>query len=352
MKKKEEKKIKKCKNCGGNLVFSPSLQSLFCNHCESSYEIEKDQTKSYHDVLTTVKPNEKDDVFLREGVIFNCENCGGQIVLTSNEFAKKCPYCGGYNIQMSNENITISPDSIIPFEIEKERAAELYVAAMKKKHFIPNAFKKSPPIDDIYGVYIPTMSYNADSNSTYFGEIREEHTKLNSDGLSETYYTYRRISGSISEIHRNVLVESSSYMNQLEFESVSGFDYSKLYTFDEDFVRGFYVEYHSSPLKVCTEVAHTIMRNQIERAIKSKYRGKDVVNLRITPTFKNEIFSYYLLPVYKCDYVFKNKHYSAFINGQTGRVGGFPPKSKLKISLLVISLILLFGAFISLFFIF
>ena len=352
MNKKEEKKIKKCKNCGGNLVFSPSLQALFCTHCESSQEIKKEIKTSYHDVLTSVKPKEKDEIYAREKAVFNCENCGGQIVLNSSEFAKKCPYCGGYNIKMSNDKILLSPDNIIPFEIEKEEAAQLYVRAMKKKHFIPNAFKKSPPIDNIYGVYIPTMSFNADSNSTYIGDIREKHTRLNSEGVSETYYTYRSISGSISKNHRNVLVESSSYLNQLEFESVSDFDYSKLYCFDEDFIRGFYVEYYSTPLKVCTEVAHRIMKNEIEKSIKSNYFGEDVVNLKIISSFTNEIFSHYLLPVYRCDYVFKNKHYSAFINGQNGKVGGFPPKSKLKISLLVISLILLFAGFISLFFIF
>ncbi len=65
MNKKEEKKIKKCKNCGGNLVFSPSLQALFCTHCESSQEIKKEIKTSYHDVLTSVKPKEKDEVMYK-----------------------------------------------------------------------------------------------------------------------------------------------------------------------------------------------------------------------------------------------------------------------------------------------
>ena len=39
---------------------------------------------------------------------------------------------------------------------------------------------------------------------------------------------------------------------------------------------------------------------------------------------------------------FKNKKYSNIINGQTGKVGGKVPKSKWKISLIVIASILAF----------
>ncbi len=179
--------------------------------------------------------------------------------------------------------------------------------------------------------------------------MRTELGKLNGQRV-EVIAKYKKMA--TTNNNKNLLTKSSPEISLLLNKINIDFDYSKLYCFDEDFIRGFYVEYYSTPLKVCTEVAHRIMKNEIEKSIKSNYFGEDVVNLKIISSFTNEIFSHYLLPVYRCDYVFKNKHYSAFINGQNGKVGGFPPKSKLKISLLVISLILLFAGFISLFFIF
>ena len=344
----KETKTKNCKSCGSVLTFSPKHENLYCNHCETVFEIDKKQEASFHDVLTASDSYE-DKLFEKNNTVFNCENCGAEMILNSSEFAKCCPYCGSYNINKTRKNPGISPDNIIPFAIEKEQAALCYKNAMKKKVFAPREFKKKPPIEKIFGIYVPTLAYNANSETTYTGKIREEHTTIDSQGFRNTNYTYRKIAGNINVTHKNVLVESSSYMNQLEFESIGPFNYSKLFKYNDDFIRGYYVEYHSTPLDTCTNVAHTIMKNEISSQIRKKYQFQDVVELNLNTNFKNEIFTYYLFPTYRCEYTYKNKKYKAFINGQTGKVGGITPKSKMKISLLTIAIILLFAGFVALF---
>ena len=47
-----------------------------------------------------------------------------------------------------------------------------------------------------------------------------------------------------------------------------------------------------------------------------------------------------MLPMYRINFNYKNKKYSNIINGQTGKVGGNIPKSKFKIALIVIGIIL------------
>ena len=45
-------------------------------------------------------------------------------------------------------------------------------------------------------------------------------------------------------------------------------------------------------------------------------------------------------------YKYKEKTYNTLMNGQTGKVGGNVPRSKIKITLFVLMLILIFGGII------
>jgi hypothetical protein len=67
-------------------------------------------------------------------------------------------------------------------------------------------------------------------------------------------------------------------------------------------------------------------------------------NLKMNTTYTNEKYSYYLLPVYKFEYTYKKKTRRAYLNGQTGAVGGDLPTSALKIGLAIgIGLLALVG---------
>lgn len=346
---KQVEKTKNCPSCGGKLEYSASHQNLFCAYCHGIVEIDKIKQQKFHDLSSAHDTIKEDKEFAKNNSVFNCENCGSQIVLSSSEFSKSCPYCGSYNIKKTRKNPGIAPDNIIPFSIEKEDAATRYKLAMKKKFFAPNEFKKKPPIDKIYGIYVPTLCFNANSETRYHGDIREQHTHIDAQGFRQTSYTYRPISGNIACSHKNVLVESSSYMNQLEFESIGKFDYRNLFLYNDDFIRGYYIEYHTTPLNICHDVAKNIMKSEISSSIRSRYFGKDVVHLSLNTKYSEENFAYYLLPTYKCEYTYKDKKYNAYINGQTGKVGGFAPKSSIKITFFVLALLLIFGGFTALF---
>ncbi len=66
-----------------------------------------------------------------------------------------------------------------------------------------------------------------------------------------------------------------------------------------------------------------------------------VRDIRIRPRYSNETYKYLLLPVYSVAYNYKNKVYNVMINGQTGKIKGEYPYSKVKIIVLVIILIIL-----------
>ena len=82
------------------------------------------------------------------------------------------------------------------------------------------------------------------------------------------------------------------------------------------------------------------VKNLIETFLESNNR---FVNF-LTEIYTNEKYSYYLLPVYKFEYTYKKKTRRAYLNGQTGAVGGDLPTSALKIGLAIgIGLLALVG---------
>jgi len=85
----------------------------------------------------------------------------------------------------------------------------------------------------------------------------------------------------------------------------------------------------------------SITQNAIRSAIQNLHPHDGVDFLNVNTDYKNEFYSYYLVPMYKFEYDYKQKKYVTYMNGQTGKIDSKLPKSAGKITLIVL-LILLF----------
>ncbi|MBO4412864.1 MAG: hypothetical protein J5779_02500, partial [Clostridia bacterium] len=168
------------------------------------------------------------------------------------------------------------------------------------------------------------------------------------DSDGKTHYRYYSIKGQISIKHENVLIESSTHINQLNFEKIKPFMFNELMCYSDDFIRGYSVEYHEKPLEICDELAKEKMKFAIKRAIYKRYID-EIVSLDMNIAYSNNTFAYFLLPVYQLEYKYKNKSYKSLINGQTGKVVGKTPVSKIKVWLLVLGILFGVSALIALF---
>lgn len=333
----------KCSGCGGNLLFSPSTQSLRCPNCDSLYQIEAEKCCPKHDFENQSK---KQSAWEDENKVVNCQNCGASVVLNKLEYATNCPYCSSSLIVETSLIPGLKPDAIIPFQFDKSEASKKFAQGVKKKLFIPNKFKKQIPESEIQGIYIPTFLFDADSKSRYSGVLlQNETTKIN-----DRYVTTTRsfpISGNNQMTHKNITIEASAHINQSQLDAIKPFDYSEFYEFDEDFLRGYFVEMNDTNVEDSHSTAREVMREAIKRDILSGYSYDGVSYLDVSTNFSNEKFSYGILPTYRFNYSYKNKNYTTFMNGQTGQVGGGVPRSGVKITFFVIAMILIIlGIFI------
>lgn len=340
----EEEKIIKaddssCPSCGATMRYNPEKQKLYCDNCQTCKDIEFETLLMKHDW------DEKDRLknlkeFAEETKALKCPNCGANVVLNKYEYSKECPYCGSNLVDRNAEDTNLAPDGILPFMFSDAVASQKYRDGIKKKWFVPNAFKKAPPTENIKGIYIPSFGYDADTVSNYSGQLATDHTTRDSNGHTHTYTTYQNISGVHNSEQRDVLVETSSKISQDQFEKIKPYDMSKSVAFKQGFIMGYTVEAYENSLEECKKIADELMEEIIRSQILSKYHYDRVVYFKMSTEQTNKKFMYYLLPIYKCDYTYKNKKYTTIMNGQTGKVGGGYPKSPVKITFFVLFWIL------------
>lgn len=323
----------KCDNCGSEVKFNPITQKLNCPSCGAIKNFEKIDKIDTH--LTSEKPNSASHKeWLKNNKFLQCDNCGARVVMGRFDMSITCPYCGSDFVSQFDTLPGATPDGIIPFKFDKKTAGRQFASQVKKKFFVPRSFKKNLPTDKIRGVYFPAFLFQADTDSNYSGVLVED------DG--DDTHTFK-ISGNHSQKHKDIVVEASSKISDYDLIKISPYDFSDGCKYNSNFIKGFSVEYYHEIMDHCINIAHNKIKKEVEQSILGKYTYTRVNSLNINTKYTNERYSYYLLPAYNLEYTYKNQKYIAHINGQTGKIGGSLPTSKLKVGILIGIGVVLFG---------
>ena len=336
----EDKKIismqNKCVGCGANLVFNPKTQDLFCQKCDSHYKIEEAGDVLMHELTRNVSKDGNYQNFVSENKMFKCPNCGANVILNQYEISNKCPYCEASLVIEENNFPGLKPDAVIPFQFNKEDAGNYFVNSVKKRFFVPNKFKKNIPESDIHGIYIPAFGYFTKTSSVYKGELYEEYEETDSEGNKVTNRNYFKISGIHNADFSDVMVESSSKITQGEINGFLPYKTQSKKSYSNEYILGYSVEHYNQTVQECIPTYKSIVDRSIRQQILSKYHYNGVNYLNISTEYNNEKYLYYLLPVYRFTYKYKNKQYVSYMNGQTGKLDSNVPKSGFKIALSIL----------------
>lgn len=329
--------VVKCPSCGADMIFSPEKGKLYCPYCDSVRQIIKTNThkRDFYEERKLCKVDEKQSVY-------NCPNCGGEVVLESFVTATKCPFCSATNVIKKEEISGLKPDGIIPFALSKDDAMTCGREWLKKKWFAHKKFKKSFNPDNVNGVYIPAFNFSADSFSTYTGTLGEHYYVTVGTGKNrhqEQRTRWFNISGSIAKYFENVMIEASSQLTQKELNAVSPFDPARIEGYNGEYVSGFSSERYNENIDQSFSKAKGEMGESIKRAILSRYHYDVVGSLNVNTTYNPILFNYVLLPMWVFGFKFKEKIYKFLVNGLTGRSTGKYPKSGGKITSLVFFII-------------
>ena len=342
--------IFRCKNCGGNVVYSPERKKMFCPFCESEDSEEREDgvivtseaengqpasgvvdAKTQEGGTTGATAQPKSAVNAQQKVTKVCPNCGGEIPMTAATSATQCPYCDNYLIVDDQISGVYTPHMLIPFKMGKEGCKQLIRSKFEKCVFAPTDFLSEVRLNGIHGDYVPFWFYDYNTNCTFHGE----GTKVRSWTTGNTQYTetsYYDIVRDMDIDFDKIPVDASVGMPDDVMDLMEPFDYKEMQEFKPEYLFGFHSERYNMTSDLVESRAKAKMQEDAKKMLNDSYSGyasvrKMAENVSVTDSSVN----YGLLPVWKYDYTYKGKEYPFYVNGQTGKLVGIAPISKAKV---------------------
>ncbi len=344
-----------CPKCNGALQFNASKQILKCDYCDSEFPKELFEKKEQASVQntpdntqaggvnaetagnTTTKVDWSTQNVMKEHEVmgaqagFSCKACGAEIVSDGVTAATECMYCGNPVVLTNNITGMVTPDYVIPFKIDKNKAIEMLKEFYKGKPLIPSAFKDNNKLNKITGMYVPfwLFSCKGDGDALYYGKKVTSW----SDGTyeyekTETYEVTR--AGSLA--FESIPVDASVKMEDHYMDGVEPYDYSEMVEFSPMYMAGYFAD----KFDVSTDDSTQRVTDRVVESLKDAFEDTIVNYTSFTNDHANinmhgDDIRYALLPVWILNTKYNGELYKFVINGQTGRVSGKLPIDNAKL---------------------
>ena len=140
----------KCPNCGGGLVFDPKTQKFKCEYCLSAFTEEtlkemeevarKSEEASKPGGMPEAEKIESQKQAESKMVLYTCPSCGAEIVAQETTASTYCCYFHNPVVLSGSLDGKYRPDGLIPFEIDKKKAKEIFKNWIQKKKYVPDDF--------------------------------------------------------------------------------------------------------------------------------------------------------------------------------------------------------------------
>lgn len=344
----------KCPNCGGELVFEPSIQKYKCPFCESvltqeeleemnpahASEQEVPEEEVQHSHASEESPagesgsTETSSAGSGTAVIYSCPSCGAEVVTDETTAATFCYYCHNPVVLEGRISGDYLPDKIIPFQIDRKEAEEKFKDFVRRKKFVPRAFYDQSQIEKLSGVYYPYWVYDAQMDA----DVEAEAKKIRIWRAGDTEYTetstfriFREGQTNIESITENALSKSDRAL----VENVQPYDLSAMKPFTMGYLSGFFAEKRDMEKEQFQDKLRGNVQKYSETMIRDTMSGYTGVHMfRNQFRMRDERWQYVLLPVWVLTYRAGNgKMYYYALNGQTGNVCGILPVDYGKLGL-------------------
>ena len=221
-----------------------------------------------------------------------------------------------------------------------------------KLWFAPNNLKEyARKGRKMQGIYVPYWTYDAQSESNYAGQrgtyyyVNESYTTTeNGKSVTKTRRVrktrWRRVSGHVSKWFDDVLVLASKALPKRFTDQLEPWDLSALKDYSPNYLAGYRAEAYSVELRPGFTEAEAIMDREIRALVRRDIGGDEQRINALNTTLSDITYKHILLPVWLAAYKYEGKSYRFVVNGQTGKVKGERPWSKIKIALAVIAAVI------------
>ena len=346
----------KCPSCNASINYNPKEKNWICEYCGSKFTLEELKANEENFEKTSVSESkelkaekESKDKKEQETVEmdqYHCQDCGAEIIADKNTAATFCVYCKNTAILKSRLTDKFSPSKIIPFSKTKEDAIEAFKEVGKNKFLMPKEFSDPKNIQELTGVYIPFWLYSCKMKGFVSGKGTRVMTWSTYDYIYTKTDTYKVERGGLYSFE-NIPVDGSVRFNDAIMNSIEPFKYEELEDFNYSYLSGFLAEKYdvekNEAKKITIERAQSSTIDDLQSKARSGGYATFVASTKET-NVEEEKIDYVLLPVWMVNIKYKDKMYTFAMNGQTGKMVGDIPYSKMKLFLFILILfVVIFG---------
>ena len=342
-----------CSQCGAKLMYVPGSTVIKCDYCNHQQNIQGNTNSleileyDFEEAINN-KKSIKSNSLISDSKEVQCSGCGAISLI--KEQSTRCPFCGSAIVLDIKESFDrIAPESLLPFKIEKGEAQKSFLKWLNSRWFAPNDLIKRAQTDGMDGVYLPFWTFDSNTITNYKGERGEFYytteSYIDSSGRTQTrsvqHTRWYNVSGNVNVIFDDIIVCASDSLPHSIIDNLEPWDLSELLPYSPEFLSGFITERYKIDLKAGFEFAKEKMNNEIINSIHADIGG-DTQRLHSKSTnYKDIKFKHILLPIWISCFKYKEKIYRIVVNARNGEVSGERPYSWIKITLAILSSIIL-----------
>ncbi len=339
---------KACANCGAELLYAPGTTELKCGYCGHTETIPKTK-KSFEELELKKYLNEMGGQSHSEEItMLHCKNCGANQHVEEHYKSLHCVYCSmPLIVEDTYKDEWIIPGAVLPFQLTQKKAHQIFKKWVKGLWFAPNKLKRATlDPQNTKGLYAPYWTFDAQLFATYTGQKGVYYYVTNTVGTGKNRRTVTErktrwypASGTIKGFVDDTLTKASKQKTGLIPFKIARWNLNLLKPFDSGYLSGFVTEKYTIPLKSGHSEAQKEARNIADQWVRRDIGGDTQRVSSLNMKLSEETFKHILLPVYISAYMFKEKRYNFFVNGQTGKLSGQRPYSFWKIFFFVLFII-------------
>lgn len=361
----------KCPGCGAPINFNPEKQLMTCEYCAGEFsvaeveeytrrisaqsmgadqnspakdgprlmepkpaaqapadgqEVNQESSTGWKNTETGVWDPQKDSGL----AAFVCNSCGGEIIGSPQMVSSRCPYCDNNFISQAQLQTTRRPDRIIPFRKTKEEALDALRESMRGKPFLPKAFHQRYRLQEIDSMYLPYWLYSADVAGWTEFEAKTLRTWTSGDYEYTETKTYA-VSRQGQAAFDGVPVYAAENVPVEHTEAIEPFNPADVAEFSPTYLAGFKTNRYTIEPEQANKRANRRIEKTVSNCFRQSITGYDTVVEKYTGINLGNNLSYYsFLPIWMMNIRYGEKIYTFAMNGQTGKVVGHFPVSKLK----------------------
>jgi predicted RNA-binding Zn-ribbon protein involved in translation (DUF1610 family) len=292
--------------------------------------------------------DEAGDAVVLESIHLQCESCGSQIEIEPGHRSYVCPFCEStYVVEVDAQANRQRPEFVIGFTLTPEQAHERFRAWIGSNGlFHPADLKNVQLGKKLRGIYLPFWSFSMLARSRWKANIGEywwrtetyttmENGKLVTKTRRVQETEWWSLQGNHHHYYSGYLVSASRGLSQAEAEQIKPFNLPALKRYQPYFLAGWQAEDYTVDRQEALQACQEEFRRREYQNISGFMPGDTYGGLGAETEFDSINSDLCLLPVYMMNYQYHGQAYRFLINGQTGKIVGQKPYSRVRVGVAV-----------------